>query len=249
MSVNWSPLTDELRIWRTGGLQLPLWWRDDDAIEATPALDRLTRLAEDLALPVHVAVIPKLAKADLAAFIAEHDATIALVHGWQHVSHAPVGEKNAEFGHPRPDALAEATAALKQMKLLFPDRLLEIFVPPWNRLDATLLPGLAQAGYLGVSTYLPRHSRLAAPGLVQINTHIDPIFWRGGRGLVPPDDIIAGLVSVLEDRRSGITDQTEPLGFLTHHLVHTEDIWQFSRALLSTLLDHGATPANLRQLP
>ena len=31
--------------------------------------------------------------------------------------------------------------------------------------------------------------------------------------------------------------------------VHDEDIWQFSRALLSTLLDHGATPANLRQLP
>ena len=249
MSVNWSPLTDELRIWRTEGLQLPLWWRDDDAIEATPALDRLTRLAEDLALPVHVAVIPKLAKADLAAYISEHDAMIALVHGWQHVSHAPKGQKNAEFGPPRSDALAEATAALGRMKLLFPDRLLEIFVPPWNRLDAGLLPGLAQAGYLGVSTYLPRNSRLAAPGLVQINTHIDPIFWRGGRGLVPPDDIIAGLVSVLEDRRSGITDQTEPLGFLTHHLVHTEDVWQFSRALLSTLLDHGATPADLRQLP
>lgn len=249
MTVDWHPLTTELALWRAEGRHLPLWWRDDDAVTPTPALDRLTRLAEDLALPVHLAVIPKLASADLPRFTAEHDAVIPLVHGWQHISHAPEGAKNAEFGHPRPDALPEAAAALARMQALFQDQVLPVFVPPWNRLHDSLLPGLAQAGYVGVSTYLPRKSRLATGGLVQINTHIDPIHWRGGRGLVAPQDLVAGIVGLLKDRRSGNADATEPLGFLTHHLVHNADVWQFTETCLKTLLDHGATPANLRDLP
>ncbi|THF85384.1 MAG: polysaccharide deacetylase, partial [Sulfitobacter sp. SK025] len=42
---------------------------------------------------------------------------------------------------------------------------------------------------------------------------------------------------------------TEPLGFLTHHLVHNEDIWNFTRACLKTFLDAGALPAHLHDLP
>ena len=131
------------------------------------------------------------------------------------------------------------------MNDLFADRFLPVFVPPWNRLDPALLPELAPLGYTAVSTYLPRKNKWAAPGLAQINTHIDPIFWRGGRGLVPPDDLIAHVVQLLQDRRQGITDAAEPMGFLTHHLVHTQDIWDFTQSCLATLLDGGATPANL----
>ena len=135
------------------------------------------------------------------------------------------------------------------MRDLFGKRLLPIFVPPWNRLDPALLPVLAQAGYLGVSTYLPRDKRQAAPGLVQINTHIDPIFWRGDRGLAPSEDQIAHIVRLLQDRRFGKSDATEPLGFLSHHLVHNADIWNFTTTCLKTFLDAGALPANLRELP
>ncbi|WP_439149462.1 polysaccharide deacetylase family protein [Sulfitobacter sp.] len=249
MKIDWTPLTTELSLWRAGGLVLPLWWRDDDAIAVTPALKTLTALADELSLPAHVAVIPKLAQTTLADFVADQDAIIPVVHGWQHQNHAPAGAKKAEFGHPRPDALTDATQALERMQDLFGAKLLPIFVPPWNRLDKDLLPGLAKAGYCGVSTYLPRASRLATTGLVQINTHIDPIFWRSGRGLVPPQDQIAGIVSLLQDRRRGHKDASEPLGFLTHHLVHTPEIWEFTRACLGRLLDGGAVPADLRALP
>lgn len=249
MKIDWTPLTTELTLWRAGGLALPLWWRDDDAIAATPDLEVLTALAEDLHLPVHLAVIPKLAQPFLPHFVADHDAVIPVVHGWQHQNHAPAGAKKAEFGYPRPDALTDARQALARMQALFGARLLPIFVPPWNRLDPGLLPGLAQAGYCGVSTYLPRTARLAVPGLVRINTHIDPIFWRGGRGLVPPEEQIAGIVSLLQDRRMGLSDAAEPLGFLTHHLVHNAEIWEFTRACLGRMLDGGAAPADLRTLP
>ena len=196
-------------------------------------------------MPVHIAVIPKLAQAGLPLFCADHDNLIPLVHGWQHVSHAPEGQKKAEFGHPRDTALGDADQAITRMKALFADRFLPIFVPPWNRLAGALMPELAKLGYVAVSTYLPRKSKWAAPGLMQINTHIDPIFWRGGRGVVPPDDLIAHIVQLLQDRRNGITDATEPMGFLTHHLVHDQDIWNFTRSCLATLLDGGAAPADL----
>ncbi len=249
MTVDWTALDAELAIWRAEGLHLPIWWRDDDAIAPTPALDRLAALAEDLSLPVHIAVIPKHADPALAAYSKDRPLIRPLVHGWQHISHAPDGAKKAEFGHPRPDAAHELAQALNRMQQLFGDDLLPIFVPPWNRLDDGLLPVLADAGYVGVSTYLPRNNRIAAPGLVQINTHIDPIFWRGTRSLVPPDTLIADITKLLQDRRKGLTDPQEPLGFLTHHLVHDEDIWGFTHACLARLLDGGAGPAQMTRLP
>jgi len=40
----------------------------------------------------------------------------------------------------------------------------------------------------------------------------------------------------------------EPLGLLTHHLVHTEEVWEFSRDVLYILLDGGANPADIGAL-
>lgn len=248
MTTDWSPMKAELSRWRAERLALPLWWRDDDAIEPTSALDHLAKMSADLDLPVHLAVIPGAAQPTLGKHCIPRPELVPLVHGWQHRNRAPEGQKKAEFGHPRPDAAAEAGLALSRMRELFGDRMVPIFVPPWNRIADTLLPALPGLGYRGVSTYLPRATRLAAPGLVQINTHIDPIFWRGGRGLVPPDDLIAQITAVLIDRRTVKTDATEPLGFLTHHLVHDADIWRFTRDCLSMLLDAGATPINLLTL-
>ena len=59
-----------------------------------------------------------------------------------------------------------------------------VFVPPWNRIAPALLPRLRALGFRGLSTFRrsPRRAQ-PAPGLAQINTHLDPIDWRGGRGL------------------------------------------------------------------
>lgn len=78
---------------------------------------------------------------------------------------------------------------------------------------------------------------MAAPGLSQINTHLDPIDWRGSRGLADPDMLISQTVALLRDRREGRADADEPFGVLTHHLVHDQRIWDFTEHLLSQLLD------------
>ncbi len=253
MRINWAPLQTELALWRAQARVLPIWWRDDDCIDVTPALAHLTALARDLSLPVHLAVVPQPATAALAEYCRGNDAVVPVVHGWAHANNAPAGQKKAEFGHPRADAATESAEALRVMRELFGASLLPMFVPPWNRIAADLPETLAAQGYVAVSTYLPRAARLAAPGLVQINTHMDPISWKYNKALVAPEDQISALVCLLQNRRCGRTDNAEPLGFLTHHLVQNGEVWDFTRACLSTLLEGGAVAAelfhNARNLP
>lgn len=245
MKFDLSRLKSELSIWRAQGLRLPIWWRDDDAIDHTAALDRLIGLSTTLKMPVHLAVIPKYATAALGTACTDTNVTVPMVHGWAHQDHSPAGQKKSEFGQIRPNAIAEAKQGLETLQSLFGPKLLSFFVPPWNRIAAELVSDLATIGYRGLSDFNARPHGLAAKGLVRINTHVDPIFWRGGGGLVPPETLIDTLVQILQNRRAGIFDADEPLGFLTHHLVHDDQIWSFTHACLSTLMDGGAEPVNL----
>lgn len=245
MRIDWQPVTRELAAWRAAGLDLPIWWRDDDAVAATPALDRLAALSDRVGVPVHLAVIPKLAEASLVDVCRDTGAFIPMVHGWAHRNHAPLLAKKAEFGHPRPDLHAEAEAGLARISALFRADVLKVFVPPWNRIDARFVRDLPEIGFVGLSTFTPRKAREAAPGLVQINTHIDPIHWRGGGGLVATERLVLQIAGLLIDRREGRADRAEPLGLLTHHLVHDAAIWGFAEECLQVLLDGGARVADL----
>jgi len=244
MTPDCTPLDAELARWAAEGLTLPLWWRDDDAVSTTPQLDRLTALAEDLDLPVHLAVIPAGADTALADHVTAHPHLVPVVHGWAHQNHVPATEKKAEFRAHRPlsEILTEAGQGKARLQALFGDALRPMFVPPWNRIAPEVTAGLPPLGYRALSTATPRRSPMAAPGLAQVNTHLDPIDWRGSRGLVAPQTLIAQTATLLADRREGRADATEPFGILTHHLVHDDEIWQFSGALLARLLAGPCQP-------
>lgn len=247
MTIDWAPLRKELAAWRAQDHVLPLWWRDDDAVTDSAALRQLLDLGTDLGTPLHLAVIPEPAQPALVDVLKSYPNTVVLVHGWAHTNHAPEGAKKAEFGHPRATAASQVRAGLDRLHTLLPNHVLPIFVPPWNRIDPSVTETLRGAGYVGVSTYTARVTPAVA-GVAQINCHIDPIHWKAGGGLVPADRTLALLVTTLQDRRAGRTDAAEPLGLLTHHLVHDRAIWDFTRALLSELLDGGCTPINLLEL-
>jgi hypothetical protein len=163
----------------------------------------------------------------------------ALVHGWAHANHAPEGERKAEFGaHRTLTAMElEARSALREARRVLGDGLVPVFVPPWNRMAPGLAPGLARAGYRGLSTFRDRAQREAAPGLVQINTHLDPIDWRGRRGLADPQRLVATLAEAIA-RRAGEA-RPEPIGLLTHHLVHDDAVWSFCESLLEWTAGNG----------
>lgn len=240
MDVDWGPLRRMLGTLRGENHRLAIWWRDDDAVAPSAPLDHLCALSNQLNIPVHIAVIPASATPDLAAFTHDHANLTPLVHGWRHQNNAPLELKKSEFGTLRPDGCDELRQGQTRMRALFGRSYLPVFVPPWNRLDHSFLPALTDAGYLGVSTFTPRDRRDAAPGLLQINTHVDPISWRGDRGLKDADALIAQTVDLLRARLNGTQDPTEPLGYLTHHLVHTPQVWDFSERYLTELLEGGA---------
>ncbi len=236
-SLDWSPLDQALSRARDRGYPVQLWWRDDDAVADTPALDRLLSLSRRAGAGIALAAIPQRIEASLAERLRAEDHAFALVHGWSHANHAPAGEKKAEFGAHRPiEVMAgEAEQALRHAQERLGDKLLPVFVPPWNRVAPGLPPYLAGARFQGLSTFTDRKTAFPVPGLLQVNTHVDPIDWHGTRSLLDPARIIASLAGAIERRAVGGADPAEPIGFLTHHLVHDDVIWAFCEALMVRL--------------
>jgi peptidoglycan/xylan/chitin deacetylase (PgdA/CDA1 family) len=233
------PLTDELDRWADEGAVATLWWRDDDAVAPTPALDRLIASADGV--PLTLAVIPALAEPALAARLVAHDGIAAVQHGLAHRNHETVGKK-AELGAARAvaEVMADLAVGFARLSTLFGAQFRPMLVPPWNRIAAQVVPALPRLGLTALSTARPRPGRSPGPGLVQVNTHVDPIDWRGTRGFMGATETIDLMCRHLADRREGRVDRHEPTGLLTHHLVHDAGLWQFLPRLVEETRAHRA---------
>ena len=241
MNITLPATIKELARWRDAGLKLPVWWRDDDAVEPSAPLDRLLALAERFEAPIHLAVIPRHASHELRDRLQIAPGVFVLPHGWRHENHAPPEAKKAEFEAHRPasDMVREVSAGRRRLEDLFPDHFLPIFTPPWNRISPEMIEALAAVGFRAISTFTRRQQKFAAGGLLQVNTHLDPIAWKSGGGLRPPLQLDVQLAEDLAARRIGHADNEEPYGLLTHHLVHDDAIWAFVETLLHTFAESG----------
>ncbi|PWC84198.1 hypothetical protein TSH100_18570 [Azospirillum sp. TSH100] len=237
---NWTAVNDELARWTDLGRRCPLWLRDDDAVAASPQLDQLLMRCAQANIPLGLAVIPADAGPSLVEALAGHAHVTPLVHGWSHTDHAAPGRKKCEFGPERPPGVrqAEAERGLSTLRALFGDRLLPLFVPPWNRMASDMPACLAAAGYRAVSAFGP--SPEPRDGIAWVNTHLDLIDWRGSRSAVPLDALLDLLCRELRDRREGRRTPNEPIGLLTHHRVHDAAIWELLDRLLDRLAGHPA---------
>lgn len=239
VNLAWQSFLDEIAQWRDSGRQVDFWWRDDDASRPDPALARLTALAVAARVPLALAVIP--ADVEAAAFEPITDWVSLLQHGMDHRNLAATGEKKTEF--PLAGSLPDVLARLKHgrarlQQVAAGSKVLPVLVPPWNRISAPqLVAHLAAAGYCGLSTFGPRRSLYAAPGLVMVNTHVDIIDWRGTRGFVGEELALGQATRHLQERRSGQADAGEATGWLTHHAVHDEAAWGFMALLLERTRD------------
>jgi hypothetical protein len=221
----------ELDRWAAADRIATFWWRDDDAVAPSAALDRLLAAAD--ATPLALAVVPMRADPALAQRLAASGGAVAVLqHGYAHANRAPASAKKAEFTADR-DAeamAAEVRAGRDRLAEMFAPWFVPIFVPPWNRSPTHLTDRLGVIGHRAISTHGPRPARLAAPRLLQVNTHVDPIDWRGTRRFVGLGRLVEALVAHLAARRLGTADAMEPTGLLTHHLDHpAEDITMIGR--------------------
>lgn len=217
----WQALADELDLWPEPA---EFWWRDDDAVAWSPALERLVEALDGV--PFALAVIPTEAAADLPGTI--------LQHGWRHGNHAGPAEKKAEFGPHRPQEtmLTELEAGRERLEALYGGRFLAVLAPPWNRIDPALAARLPAAGWRGLSVFRPRRSPF------ETNAHVDPVAWRTHRGFRGEAEALGDIAAHLRARRTGTVDRSEPTGILSHHLVADEAGFAFFRELARFVAAH-----------
>jgi len=225
----WAELSDEAGRWSQAGRTAELWWRDDDAADAGPALERLLAIHRDTGAPVALAVVPSKATQALADRLAGQPGVDLLQHGYAHVNHATSGAKKIELGAERPAmlVLGELGTGWMALERLFGTRPLPVLVPPWNRIAPALVPTLPEIGFAGLSTFGARRRTHPVRGLLQVNAHVDLIDWKGGRGFVGEAAALDALVSALS--RSRISG--EPVGVLSHHLAMDGGAWDFLRSM------------------
>lgn len=232
--TDWRPLLGELDRWAAEGRQARFWLRDDDAVDPTPALDRLLALTGGGAIPLTLAVIPARTGPDLAARLDGAAQVGVALHGWSHENHAGPGEKSQELGPHRPAAvvLTQLKVGRERLAELHGARFLPLLVPPWNRIDPALVPRLGEAGLSALSVFGPEQD---GP-MPQANCHVDLIDWRGTRGGREGVVLVAEIVARLRDG-GGVAGS---VGILGHHLVHDEPAWTFLAELVERTAGHPA---------
>jgi hypothetical protein len=115
-----------------------------------------------------------------------------------------------------------------------------MLAPPWNRIGEDLTERLGEMGFAGLSTFKRRRAREAAGGVLQVNTHIDPVFWRGHGGLRDEPAMLDDLAALARETAARPPEEREPIGLLTHHLEHDPWVWRFVEELLACLSSHRA---------
>jgi hypothetical protein len=228
----WAAIEQELARWRDAGREAVVWWRDDDAAEATPELDRLLDLRRAHDVPLALAVVPARATSALAARLGAAQGIDLLQHGYAHTNHASGADKKEELGTHRPAmvVLGELGTGRMALERLFGPHVLPVLVPPWNRIAPGLVPALPEIGYRGLSTFGSRKRVSPVSGLLQVNTHIDLIDWNARR-FAGAETLLATFAQALGAART--TD--EPLGLLSHHLAMDEAAWSFLQSFWGTV--------------
>jgi peptidoglycan/xylan/chitin deacetylase (PgdA/CDA1 family) len=211
------------------GTIIRIWWRDDDAEDSTPALDRLLALAERFELPLTLAVVPSGATVDLAKRVAREPKVRVLQHGWSHRNHAPEGEKKMELGDHRPleTIVRELNEGRVRLARLFSGQFLPVLVPPWNRVSIGVAEARTEAGLVGLSMSGP-----AGKAPHQINVHLDIFEWRPFRR---PITLAVGFTRLAAEIERRLAGDPEPIGIMTHHLVHEEESWRMLEKLFALL--------------
>lgn len=235
--ADYENLTLELEKWRTERKTATFWWRDDDLTEPTESLHRLLSLRQYFDIPLSVAVIPESAHPSLLDYLG--DCSI-LQHGYRHVDLSQEGEKKSEYPASRnlEEAVQEIGHGREILSDIFKDQFYPVFVPPWNRISGEAVSALSKLGYIALSRYQPRKQIFASRGLIEINTHVDVINWRGDRSVVKEPFLLDMVLNHLRARRKNRILRDEPTGLLTHHLVHDEDTWATLFQLMTFLTEH-----------
>lgn len=231
----WARLAAALDRSASSGAKVRFWWRDDDATAPSPQLERLLELSRRYAVPLALAVIPRWTSEALAARLASEPDVAVLTHGVAHENRAASGQKKQELIAADAATMQGLRDGAHRLAQMFGAQALPVLTPPWNRIAPDLIDNLSAlgfSGWTGFANTIGRHDRGHVP------THLDPIDWKAGGGQVRVAPFLERCIALVQQQAEA--PDREPIGLLTHHLVHDEKLWRLLERLLKTLSAHPA---------
>lgn len=239
--VEWMHLIEELDQWSAQGKAATFWWRDDDAGADEESLRSLLLQRGRLDVPLALAVVPEWLDPAVAQMIREADDVVALQHGVSHADRTSGSRRRMELAS---EALASGLRqalirSRKALLLSMRPTMIDVMVPPWNRIDDDVLSILPGCGFSGLSVCGPRHRQYQG-GLLVNNVHIDIIDWKAGRRFAGEETCLRAAIGHLAKRRLDTVDPAEATGLMTHHLVHDGPCRAFIERFVGTTRDHPA---------
>ncbi|WP_168077252.1 polysaccharide deacetylase family protein [Caulobacter sp. SSI4214] len=238
-------LGPELHLWAKAGRTPVLWWRDDDAREPTPALERLLDLSRRHGAPLTVAAVAGPNLASLVRRCQDQPDIEIAVHGFQHINRQPEGQGFGEVVES--DSVDWVLDQLQATVTRFHDAgaAPTLFVPPWNNLKPQLITALSETPIRAVSGFAQGVSE--ADGVSRLDAHLDVLRWKGGARFRGTWRFLARMRKLLAQRR--VTGQwSQPIGLLTHHLDHDEDAWRFLDSFMGAFRVEARRGLQLRTL-
>jgi|SaaInlStandDraft_5_1057022.scaffolds.fasta_scaffold71817_1 hypothetical protein len=241
----WDALLGELDAWAAAGRVATFWWRDDDAADTGPALERLLAMHAETGAPLALAVIPATATSDLCDRLNAEAEIAVLQHGYSHKDFTAGEGRKIELDDSRPAEYVVADLAMGGQALERFTNRAPVLVPPWNRIAPHLVPFLPEIGFQGLSTIGARTREKPIRGLRQNNVHLDVIDWRGkrtglARGFMGADNIISDTLDHLSARRAGDADPGEATGLMTHHADMNDEMFGFVAEFVNRTRAHPA---------
>ena len=230
MNSDWFSLERELDKWGQAGNQACFWWRDDDLETPGPKFERLLELRRDA--PLALAVIPKMAKPQIAKSIGAYTEIDIIQHGFAHKNYETAPSKRSEFGINRTltQVYRDLSLGKEILSDMFGTQFLSVLAPPWNRIAMIHSRCLVDVGFQAISGF----GKQELSCLQNINTHIDPISWKKNRTFTGARIILQNTVRTLRSKRKN-AEYSLPTGLLTHHKQMDEDNWKFIDRFIKTL--------------
>lgn len=231
-------VVEELERWQKENRPLNIWWRDDDATSPNQELMCAVDVASSLSIPLSIAVIPASVDSSLPKYLATVPQVRVLQHGYTHTNFEEPQHPKSEFGTSRKleDVLSDIARGYQILSDSFGNMFLPVFVPPWNRISDDFIPHLAQLGIQQLSVFGSGRHEIKS-SIMKFNVHCDLIEW-SNRESLSSNQIDKLISDELRARRVGSIDTDEPVGLLTHHLLHSQDFWSEFSSLIDLTLHY-----------
>jgi len=143
----------------------------------------------------------------------------------------PSGELTS--GRDVAQVVHELSAGHSKLAAMFPERFMPVMVPPHNHLAQRLVESVTDAKFSFVSI----DGDFAGFAIPSRNVHVDVIDWQRNHAATLAQ-VVRSAIAALRLRRYGLVKVDTPIGLMTHHLVHDDEIWSLTTSFLSFLKQH-----------